>query len=55
MKQAMAAEMLRVFRREGAILWYDLRVGQSRNSAVRAIGADELRQLFPGCRLDVDE
>jgi len=52
MKQAMAAEMLRVLRDDGAILWYDLRVGNPANPAVRGIGMDELRHLFPGCRFD---
>ncbi len=54
MKRAMAAEMLRVLRRNGAVLWYDLRVRNPANPAVRPIGLDELKRLFPGCRLDVE-
>ena len=54
MKQTMAAEMLRVARREGAILWYDLRVDNPTNPAVRGIRLDEALRLFPGCRIDVE-
>lgn len=54
MKRAMAAEMVRVLRRDGAILWYDLRLGNPANSAVKAIGLDELHGLFPRCRFDVE-
>ncbi len=54
MKQSMATEMLRVVREGGAILWYDLRIGNPVNSAVKGIGLSELRRLFPGCRLDVE-
>jgi len=54
MKQAMAVEMLRVVGRDGAILWYDLRFNNPSNPAVRAIGLDELRQLFPDCVFDVE-
>jgi SAM-dependent methyltransferase len=53
MKRAMAAEMRRVVRRGGAILWYDMRVGNPANPAVRGIGMDELHGLFPGCQLEV--
>jgi len=51
MKQSMAAEMLRVLRPGGAVLWYDLRVNNPRNPAVRAIPLAEIAALFPGCTL----
>lgn len=51
MKRAMALEMLRVLRPNGRILWYDLRVNNPRNSAVRAIPLDEIRRLFPACSI----
>jgi len=51
MKQAMAAEMLRVLRPGGAVLWYDLRVNNPRNPAVRAIPLEEIAALFPGCTI----
>jgi ubiquinone/menaquinone biosynthesis C-methylase UbiE len=53
-KRTMAAEMLRIVRQRGAILWYDLCVANPSNSAVRAIGQGELRRLFPRCRFDVE-
>jgi ubiquinone/menaquinone biosynthesis C-methylase UbiE len=54
MKQSMAAEMLRVLRPGGAVLWYDLRVNNPRNPAVRAIPLDEIAALFPGCSLEAE-
>jgi ubiquinone/menaquinone biosynthesis C-methylase UbiE len=53
MKQAMAAEMVRVVRLKGMILWYDLRADNPANPAVRSIGVEEVRRLFPGCQVDV--
>jgi ubiquinone/menaquinone biosynthesis C-methylase UbiE len=54
MKQAMAAEMLRVLRPGGAILWYDLRVNNPRNPAVRALSLEEIAALFPGCDYEAE-
>ena len=51
MKRRIAAEMLRVLKPGGAILWYDFRFGNPRNAMVRGVGADEIRRLFPGCRV----
>jgi len=53
MRRAMAAEMLRVLRRRGLVLWYDVRRDNPWNPDVRRIGRRELRQLFPHCRLDL--
>ena len=41
MKQKVAAEMLRVVKPQGLILWYDFRYNNPRNSNVRGIGAAE--------------
>lgn len=46
----MAKEMRRVLAAEGTILWYDYWVNPT-NSRVRAIRKGELRQLFPGGRM----
>lgn len=54
MKRVMAAEMLRVLRPGGRILWYDLRVGNPKNAAVQAIPVAEIRSLFPGCGIDAE-
>ncbi len=54
MKRAMAAEMLRVLRPGGAILWYDLRIRNPWNTAIRPMGKDEIRELFVGCRIQIE-
>lgn len=51
MRQRMAAEMLRVARPEGLILWYDFRINNPRNPDVHGIGKREIRELFPACRI----
>jgi ubiquinone/menaquinone biosynthesis C-methylase UbiE len=53
LKQQIAAEMLRVLRREGLILWYDYHVNNPRNSDVRGVKRREIAQLFPGCRIEL--
>jgi ubiquinone/menaquinone biosynthesis C-methylase UbiE len=49
MRTALAAEMRRVLRLGGRIVWFDFRYNNPRNAAVRGIGKRELRALFPGC------
>jgi SAM-dependent methyltransferase len=53
MKRSMAAEMLRVLRPGGLILWYDMFVKNPRNPYVHPVGKAEIRQLFPGCSLEL--
>jgi ubiquinone/menaquinone biosynthesis C-methylase UbiE len=53
MKKNIAAEMLRVVRRDGIILWYDLRYDNPRNPDVRGIKRREIASLFPGCEIDL--
>jgi ubiquinone/menaquinone biosynthesis C-methylase UbiE len=53
-KREMAGEMLRVLRRRGAILWYDLRVDNPANPAVLGVDIEEMRRLFPGCAIDAE-
>jgi len=48
-KQQVAAEMLRVLKPGGLILWFDLRIDNPRNTNVRGIPAGEIRSLFPNC------
>jgi ubiquinone/menaquinone biosynthesis C-methylase UbiE len=50
---AMAAEMLRVVRPNGIILWYDLLPKRPSSSYVRPVTKDELHRLFPGCSFDL--
>jgi SAM-dependent methyltransferase len=43
----VAMEMTRVLKPGGAIVWYDLRLGNPRNRNVRGVTANEVRALFP--------
>ena len=51
MKQRIAAEMLRVLKPQGFVLWYDFHVNNPRNPDVRCIRKSEIRELFPHCRI----
>jgi SAM-dependent methyltransferase len=48
-RRAFAAEMRRVLRPDGLILWYEFRVDNPRNPDVKAVTPAELRTLFPDC------
>ena len=49
-RQQVAGEMLRVARRGGNILWYDLRRSNPMRP-VRGLGREEIQRLFPGCTI----
>jgi SAM-dependent methyltransferase len=53
MKQAMAAEMLRVVRPTGIIVWYDFFMKNPRNPYVQPVARSDIQGLFPGCSLDL--
>jgi ubiquinone/menaquinone biosynthesis C-methylase UbiE len=53
MKQAMAAEMMRVLRPGGMILWYDFFLRSPRNPYVRPVTRADIHRLFPGCSIDL--
>lgn len=53
MKRAMAAEMLRVLRPGGVILWYDFFLTSPGNPYVRPVTKAEISGLFPGCELEL--
>jgi SAM-dependent methyltransferase len=53
MKQQIASEMLRVVKSDGLILWYDYSVNNPWNSNVRGVKKQEISQLFPGCRIQL--
>jgi ubiquinone/menaquinone biosynthesis C-methylase UbiE len=53
MKQRMAAEMLRVLKEDGLILWYDYHVNNPRNLDVRGVKRREIYRLFPGCQIEL--
>ncbi|MBN1681628.1 MAG: class I SAM-dependent methyltransferase [Anaerolineae bacterium] len=48
MKRQIAAEMARVLRPGGAVLWYDFMYNNPRNPNVRGVKQREIRALFPG-------
>jgi ubiquinone/menaquinone biosynthesis C-methylase UbiE len=52
-KQQIAAEMLRVLKRDGLILWYDFHVNNPWNPHVCGVKKREIQQLFPGCRIEL--
>ena len=52
-RAAVAAEILRVVRPSGMVLWYDMRVRNPGNRDVRGISAKEVRRLFPGATVHV--
>jgi SAM-dependent methyltransferase len=52
-KTAVAAEMLRVVRPNGLILWYDALVTSPGNPYVRPISRNEISRLFPGCSIEL--
>lgn len=53
LKRAVAAEILRVLKPGGTILWFDFRLNNPKNQNVRGIGAGEIRSLFPGCSIQL--
>jgi ubiquinone/menaquinone biosynthesis C-methylase UbiE len=53
MKRQVAAEMIRIVKTEGLILWYDFHINHPGNPDTRAVKKAEIRQLFPGCRIEL--
>ncbi|HZP44567.1 MAG TPA: class I SAM-dependent methyltransferase [Candidatus Binataceae bacterium] len=51
LKQEIAAEMMRVLRPDGLIVWYDYYFNNPRNPNVRGVGKREISELFPGCAI----
>jgi SAM-dependent methyltransferase len=48
-RKQIAAEMLRVTKPGGVVLWFDFRVNNPHNPNVRGVTAREIRELFPAC------
>ncbi len=53
-KQQMAADMLRVLRPGGAVLWYDFWLNPT-NPQTRGIRPAEIKSLFAGCSVSVSK
>ncbi len=54
LKQQVAAEMLRVLKKDGLILWYDYHVNNPWNHDVRGVRRSEIAKLFPDCRIELE-
>jgi ubiquinone/menaquinone biosynthesis C-methylase UbiE len=52
-KQQMAAEMCRVLKPDGLILWYDYHMNNPNNPDVRGVKLREIEALFPRCEIRV--
>lgn len=53
MRQQVAAEMLRVVKDDGWILWYDFHVNNPSNPDVRGVKKQEIFLLFPNCQIEI--
>ena len=53
MKNAVSAEMRRVLRPGGAVLWYDFSYDKPRNLYVKVVKQREIEPLFPGFTYDL--
>lgn len=53
LKRHAAAEMLRVVKSDGLILWYDYHVNNPWNRDARGVRRSEIAHLFPDCRLEL--
>ncbi len=54
LRRKAAAEMLRVLKRDGTIIWCDLLMDNPWNKTVKGIDKKELRELFPHCSFDLE-
>jgi ubiquinone/menaquinone biosynthesis C-methylase UbiE len=53
LKERVAAEMMRVSKPGGLILWYDYHLNNPWNPEVRGVPKAEIFKLFPGCRIEL--
>ena len=53
LKRRVAAEMVRVAKPEGFILWYDYHVNNPWNPDVKGVKRREISRLFPRCRIEL--
>jgi ubiquinone/menaquinone biosynthesis C-methylase UbiE len=51
MKRRMAAEMCRVLKPNGLILWYDYHMNNPKNPDVKGVKLQEIQTLFPKCEV----
>jgi SAM-dependent methyltransferase len=53
LRDAVAAEILRVLRPGGIVVWYDFFVDNPANPDVRGVGKAEIARLFSGCDVEL--
>ena len=53
-KQQMAAEMCRVLKPDGLILWYDYHMNNPRNPDVKGVRLREIKALLPACEIRLE-
>ncbi len=53
MRREVAAQMIRVLKPDGVILWYDTLRENPHNASVRPVSIDEIRSLFEGLRINL--
>ena len=53
MQRNVAAEMTRVLRPGGAVVWYDVRYDSNSNANVKGVPAARVRSLFPSLQVDL--
>ena len=53
LRMLIAGEIARVLRPGGMVLWYDMRLPNPRNRAIRPLNRRTLAALFPGFELDL--
>jgi len=51
MKIRVAAEMIRVLKPAGSIIWLDFRYNNLKNKHVKGIDKNEIETLFPNCEV----
>ena len=51
MRYKVAAEMLRVLKKDGLIIWYDYYLNNPKNPDVKGVRKKEIINLFPNCRI----
>lgn len=54
LQQLVAAEMLRVLKSDGLILWYDYHMNNPGNADVKGVKAKDIRALFPNCQIHLE-
>ena len=53
LKRRVAAEMMRVVKPDGFILWYDYHVNNPWNPDVKGVKRREINRLFPSCQIEL--